>query len=48
MDYGNIITDICARCNDPLKDRLEDRAKDHFLSAIYAIIDSGKYGIEDI
>lgn len=48
MLYGDIITDICSRCNDPLKDRLEQRAKDHFINAIYSIIDSGKYTMNDI
>jgi len=48
MTYSEIITDICARVNDPLKERLDDRAKDHFISAIYGIIDSGEYELDDI
>ena len=48
MTYLDVLTDIGAIANDPNLDSLKDRAKDHFMRAVSAVISSGEYSESDI
>ena len=48
MYYYDILVDICSQIGDPSMDNYKERAKDHFIRAIFTLINSKEFSPEDI